>query len=145
MKLEKDRIVRRLQAAAGLAFEELPADDLAVVAEAVGEPGVAGVEPHAGEVLIAEARGGRRRFPARDAERQGNHDARHGRPFAAGGTITEWGISFCRFVYSRPPPTSPFRRRRRAPRTRSGRRAPSLRRSSPGPPRPRRGRRRRWP
>src|SRR4051812_19904209 len=44
MKLEKDRIIRRLQAAVGLALEEFAADDLAVVAEAVGEAGVAGIE-----------------------------------------------------------------------------------------------------
>src|SRR5262249_1573270 len=49
VELEEDRLVRFGQAAVFVVLEELPADDVAVVAEAVGEVAVAGVEPDAGE------------------------------------------------------------------------------------------------
>src|SRR5205823_11897133 len=56
MHLERDGVGRVGQAAVFLALEEFAADDVSVVAKAVGEVFVAGVEPDAGEVLIAETR-----------------------------------------------------------------------------------------
>src|ERR1051325_10758780 len=48
VKLEEDGIVGWMHPAVVLGFEKFAPDDVAVVAEAVGEVLVAGVEPHAG-------------------------------------------------------------------------------------------------
>src|SRR5712691_6055581 len=56
VQLESDRLVRVFQAPILGALEEFAPQDPAVVAEAIGEMAIAGVEPDAGEVLVAEAR-----------------------------------------------------------------------------------------
>src|SRR5207237_7288052 len=50
-----------------------------------------GVEPHAGEILVAEPRR-RGIFSAGETEAQQEQRARHGRPFAGGGTITAMSL-----------------------------------------------------
>src|SRR5438552_555237 len=77
VQLEEDGFRRRAEAAVFAVLLELAAQDVAVVAETIGEVAVAGVEPHAGEILVAEPRR-RGIFSAGETEAQQEQRARHG-------------------------------------------------------------------
>src|SRR5437868_4465308 len=93
-QLEADRLGGSLHAAVVVALHELAADLSVAVAQPVGEVLVAGVEPEAGEVLIAEPgrRGASGRLLAGEKQRNKQQNARHGRPFGGRVTITKMKV-----------------------------------------------------
>src|SRR5438128_6773541 len=135
MQVDQHRVVARLGrhlATVGLAAEELPAHRFAVVLETIPVGRIARVHPHAGQVLVAVPRLGRRGALATRRKGNGCTDEEGGSAHGTRLSITasERG--------TRPSAGAPPDRRRRSPAAPPPARASTSRAPSSGPWRPRR-------